>query len=96
METLFDPDKPYFAAWIGIHDIDKLNEANLIIRQARFSTAATATATATVTAATMPLSTAMPSPLSCPCRGHQQPCHRHRQALIRGQALIPRFPGLRI
>ena len=26
METLFDPDKPYFAAWIGIHDIDKVNE----------------------------------------------------------------------
>jgi ankyrin repeat protein len=22
METLFDPDKPHFAAWIGIHDID--------------------------------------------------------------------------
>ena len=24
METLFDPEKPYFAAWIGIHDIDKV------------------------------------------------------------------------
>ena len=25
METLFDPDKPYFATWIGIHDIDKID-----------------------------------------------------------------------
>ena len=25
METLFDPDKPYFATWIGIHDIDKVD-----------------------------------------------------------------------
>ena len=25
METLFDPDKPYFAAWIGIHDIDEVD-----------------------------------------------------------------------
>ena len=24
METLFDPDKPYFAAWIGIYDLDKM------------------------------------------------------------------------
>ena len=23
METLFDPDKPHFATWIGIHDIDE-------------------------------------------------------------------------
>ena len=23
METLFDPDKPYFASWVGIHDIDE-------------------------------------------------------------------------
>ena len=29
METLFDPDKPYFAAWIGIHDIDKVDETFL-------------------------------------------------------------------
>ena len=26
MEALFDPDKPYFAAWIGLHDIDELKE----------------------------------------------------------------------
>jgi ankyrin repeat protein len=26
METLFDPDKPYFAAWIGIHDMDNINK----------------------------------------------------------------------
>ena len=26
METLFNPDKPYFAAWIGIHNIDELKE----------------------------------------------------------------------
>ena len=25
METLFDPEKPYFTAWIGIHDIDKVD-----------------------------------------------------------------------
>jgi ankyrin repeat protein len=25
METLFDPDKPYFTAWIGIHDMDQLS-----------------------------------------------------------------------
>jgi ankyrin repeat protein len=30
METLFDPDKSYFAAWIGIHDIDKVNYPSLL------------------------------------------------------------------
>ena len=40
METLFDPDKPYFAAWIGIHDIDKVDEEPHIVMYptSRYST----------------------------------------------------------
>ena len=31
MEDLFDPDKPYFAAWLHVHDIDTLSSHKLVL-----------------------------------------------------------------